>query len=437
MAIISTTSSSICFFPSHNNVSTSPPSNLFIGSTHFTTFGSISCNTWVWSRVFASCTRTLHTNSGSVSRSSEVPTIVDVDLGSRSYPIYIGSGLLDQPHLFQRHVHGKKALVVTNTTVAPLYLDKVVDALTTENPNISVEAVILPDGEQHKHMETLMKVFDKAIESRLDRRSSFVALGGGVTGDMCGLAAACFMRGVNFIQIPTTHMAHVDSSVGGKTAINHPLLKNMIGTIHQPQCVVIDTDTLNTLPERELFSGIAEVIKCGLVRDANFFDWQENNMAALLSRDATALTYAIKRSCEIKAEVVSLDEREEGVRLTLNFGHTFGHAIETASGYGQWLHGEGIAVGIVMAVDLSYRLGWINESLVKRVNTILKEARLPVAPPESITVEMFKSLMAVDKKVADGVMRLVLLKGPLGNCVFTGDYDPPALDQTLQAFCKT
>ncbi|KAE9612935.1 putative 3-dehydroquinate synthase [Lupinus albus] len=366
-----------------------------------------------------------------------IPTTVHVDLGDRSYPIYIGSGLLNQPHLLQRHVHGKRVLVVTNTTVAPLYLDKVVDALTRGNQNVSVESVILPDGEQYKDMDTLMKVFDKAIESRLDRRSTFVALGGGVIGDMCGFAAASFLRGVNFIQIPTTVMAQVDSSVGGKTGINHHLGKNLIGAFYQPQCVLIDTDTLNTLPERELASGFAEVIKYGLIRDADFFEWQEKNIHALMARDPNALAYAIKRSCENKAEVVSLDEKESGLRATLNLGHTFGHAIETGVGYGQWLHGEAVAAGTVMAVDMSYRLGWIDDSIVKRVGEILKQAKLPTTPPETVTMDMFKSVMAVDKKVADGLLRLILLKGPLGNCVFTGDYDRKALDDTLGAFCKS
>lgn len=369
--------------------------------------------------------------------SSQAPTVVKVDLGNRSYPIYIGSGLLDQPDLLQRHIHGKKVLVVTNTTVAPLYLDKTISALTDGNPNVTVESVILPDGEQFKDMDTLMKVFDKAIESRLDRRCTFVALGGGVIGDMCGYAAASYLRGVNFIQIPTTVMAQVDSSVGGKTGINHPLGKNLIGAFYQPQCVLIDTDTLNTLPDRELASGLAEVIKYGLIRDAKFFEWQEQNMSLLLARDPTAFTYAIKRSCENKAEVVSQDEKESGLRATLNLGHTFGHAVETGVGYGQWLHGEAVAAGTVMAVDMSRRLGWIDDSLVQRVQKILQQAKLPTSPPETMTVEMFKSIMAVDKKVADGKLRLILLKGPLGNCVFTGDYDQKALDETLHAFSKS
>ncbi|KAB2057696.1 hypothetical protein ES319_A11G184700v1 [Gossypium barbadense] len=278
-------------------------------------------------------------------KSSGAPTIVEVDLGNRSYPIYIGSGLFDQPELLQKHVHGKKVIVVTNTTIAPLYLDKVVEALTKGNTAVSVEYVILPDGEKFKDMDTLMKVFDKAIESRLDRRCTFVALGGGVIGDMCGFAAASFL--VNFIQIPTTVMAQVDSSVGGKTGINHPLGKNLIGAFYQPQCVLIDTDTLDTLPDRELASGLAEVIKYGLIRDAEFFQWQEKNMEKLIARNPNALAYAIKRSCENKAEVVSFDEKESGLRATLNLGHTFGHAIETGFGYGQWLHGEAVAAGMV------------------------------------------------------------------------------------------
>ncbi|ONM61275.1 3-dehydroquinate synthase chloroplastic [Zea mays] len=318
---------------------------------------------------------------------SRVSTVVDVDLGDRSYPIYIGAGLLDEPDLLQRHVHGKRVLVVTNTTVAPLYLDKVTWALTHNNLNVSVESVILPDGEKYKNMDTLMKVFDKAVESRFDRRCTFVALGGGVIGDMCGFAAAAFLRGVNFIQIPTTLMAQVDSSVGGKTGINHPLGKNLIGAFYQPQCVLIDTNTLNTLPDRELASGIAEVVKYGLIRDAPFFEWQEKNMPKLLAREPNALAYAIKRSCENKAEVVAQDEKESGLRATLNLGHTFGHAIETGTGYGAWLHGEAVAAG------------------------------------------------TVDKKVADGLLRLILLKGPLGCCVFTGDYEGNALDETLHAFC--
>ncbi|GJM99387.1 hypothetical protein PR202_ga16480 [Eleusine coracana subsp. coracana] len=349
---------------------------------------------------------------------SRVSTVVDVDLGDRSYPIYIGSGLLDEPDLLQRHVHGKRVLVVTNTTIAPLYLEKVSWALTHNNPNVSVESVILPDGEKYKDM-----VFDKAIESRLDRRCTFVALGGGVLGGYVWLCSCC---------IPPW-LIHL----GGKTGINHPLGKNMIGAFYQPQCVLIDTDTLNTLPDRELASGVAEVVKYGLIRDAPFFEWQEKNMSALLAREPNALAYAIKRSCENKAEVVAQDEKESGLRATLNLGHSFGHAIETGTGYGAWLHGEAVAAGTVMAADMSHRLGWIDESIKKRVVEILEKAKLPIAPPETMTVEKFKNIMAVDKKVADGLLRLILLKGPLGSCVFTGDYDRKALDETIHAFCDS
>jgi 3-dehydroquinate synthase len=232
-------------------------------------------------------------------------------------------------------------------------------------------------------------------------------------------------------------MLQVDSSVGGKTGVNHPLGKNMIGAFYQPQCVLVDTDTLNTLPDRELASGVAEVIKYGLIRDAKFFEWQEKNLEALLARDPATLAYAVKRSCENKAEVVSLDEREGGVRATLNLGHTFGHAIEAGIGYGGWLHGEAVAAGTVMSADMSLRMGWIDETLFNRALELLKRANLPVSPPDSMNIQTFKSIMAVDKKVADGLLRLILLKGSLGNCVFTGEYDPKALDQTLSAFCKS
>jgi 3-dehydroquinate synthase len=232
-------------------------------------------------------------------------------------------------------------------------------------------------------------------------------------------------------------MLQVDSSVGGKTGVNHPLGKNMIGAFYQPQCVLVDTDTLNTLPDRELASGVAEVIKYGLIRDAKFFEWQEKNLEALLARDPTTLAYAVKRSCENKAEVVSLDEREGGVRATLNLGHTFGHAIEAGIGYGGWLHGEAVAAGTVMSADMSLQMGWIDETLFNRTLELLKRANLPVSPPDSMNIQTFKSIMAVDKKVADGLLRLILLKGSLGNCVFTGEYDPKALDQTLSAFCKS
>eukprot|EP00891_Asterochloris_glomerata_P000746 jgi/Astpho2/746/fgenesh1_pm.00016_%23_3_t len=359
---------------------------------------------------------------------------VNVSLGDRSYPIYIGRGLLDRPELLQRHIPGKKVLVVTNETVAPLYLDRCLQALSQGGKH-DIETVVLPDGEQFKSVEVLMKVWDKALQSRLDRNSTFVALGGGVIGDMCGFAAAAYQRGVHFVQVPTTVMATVDSSVGGKTGVNHPLGKNMIGAFYQPRCVLIDTLTLDTLPDRELASGISEIVKYGLIRDADLFAWLEANMGKLLNRDAQAMTYAIQRSCINKADVVAADEREGGLRATLNLGHTFGHAMETWQGYGEWLHGEAVSAGMVMAADLSHRLGWIDHNILNRTRQLLEAAKLPTDPPKGMTSMDFRKLMAVDKKVLDGSLRLILLKGPLGTCTFTDNFDPNMLEETLQHFC--
>jgi 3-dehydroquinate synthase len=372
--------------------------------------------------------------SSSVSTASPAAT-VEVELGDRTYPIYIGSGLLAGGDLLRKHVPGNTALVVTNETVAPLYLDRVVAALS-EGGEIRVEVVILPDGEEHKNMDVLMKVFDKALDARLDRQTTFVALGGGVIGDMTGFAAASYQRGVHFVQIPTTVMAMVDSSVGGKTGVNHPAGKNMIGAFYQPRCVLIDTDTLSTLPDREYASGMAEVVKYGLIRDADFFEWQEKNVDALMARDVDVVVTAIERSCVNKAQVVALDEKEGGVRATLNLGHTFGHAIETGIGYGEWLHGEAVSVGMAMAADMSERLGWIDESVTARTLALLKKFNLPVDVPECMTVETFEKLMAVDKKAANGKLRLILLKGDLGGCVFTADFDKQTLAETLDAYVK-
>ena len=372
--------------------------------------------------------------ASSVSTASPAAT-VEVELGDRTYPIYIGSGLLAGGELLRKHVPGNTALVVTNETVAPLYLDRVVAALS-EGGEIRVEVVILPDGEEHKSMDVLMKVFDKALDARLDRQTTFVALGGGVIGDMTGFAAASYQRGVHFVQIPTTVMAMVDSSVGGKTGVNHPAGKNMIGAFYQPRCVLIDTDTLSTLPDREYASGMAEVVKYGLIRDADFFEWQERNVDALMARDGDVVVRAIERSCVNKAEVVALDEKEGGVRATLNLGHTFGHAIETGIGYGEWLHGEAVSVGMVMAADMSERLGWIDESVARRTLDLLKKFDLPTDVPEGMTVETFEKLMAVDKKAANGKLRLILLKGDLGGCVFTADFDARVLAETLDAYVR-
>ena len=361
--------------------------------------------------------------------------IENVDFGERSYPIYIGQDILDQGELLRSHIPGKTALIVTNETIAPLYLDRCVKAITADG-RIKAEVVLLPDGEQYKTVDVVSKIWDKALECRMDRRTTFVALGGGVVGDMTGFAAASYQRGVNFIQVPTTVMAQVDSSVGGKTGVNHPLGKNMIGAFYQPQCVLIDTTSLNSLPDRELASGISEIIKYGLIRDAELFVWLEENIEKLLNRDPDAFTYAIQRSCANKAEVVAEDEKEGGVRATLNLGHTFGHAIEAASGYGTWLHGEAVGTGIVMASDMSRRLGWITSELDERIKSLIDRSKLPLVPPREMTVEEFKSYMSVDKKVQDGTIRLILLKGDLGNCVITGEYDRQALDDTLEYFCS-
>ncbi len=349
-----------------------------------------------------------------------------LDLGDRSYPIYIGSGLLNQADLLKKHIAGSRVAIVTNTTVAPLYLAKMRAHLSKLKP---VE-VILPDGEQYKTLEVLNRIFDALLAARCDRRTTLIALGGGVIGDMAGFAAACYQRGVPFIQVPTTLLSQVDSSVGGKTGVNHPLGKNMIGAFYQPRAVIVDTDTLNTLPDRELSSGLAEIIKYGLIRDPEFFAWLEVNLDKLLVRDSETLADAIHRSCRNKAEVVAADERESGVRATLNLGHTFGHAIETGMGYGAWLHGEAIAVGMVMAADLSRRLGWLTTAEATRIEKLIKHARLPTRAPASLLPARFLELMAIDKKVQDGRLRLVLLKH-FGEAVVTDECPRVELEATL------
>ena len=350
-----------------------------------------------------------------------------VDLGERSYPIHIGQGLLGRPELIRPHIHGRQVMVVSNETVAPLYLEQVRQALE----DFEQQAVILPDGEEYKNLETLNTIFDALLERRFNRRCTLVALGGGVVGDIAGFAAACYQRGVDFIQIPTTLLAQVDSSVGGKTGVNHPLGKNMIGAFHQPNCVLADTDTLNTLDDRQLAAGIAEVIKYGLIRDAGFFDWLEKNMGRLNARDPEALVFAIERSCRNKAEVVAEDEREAGSRALLNLGHTFGHAIETGTGYGVWLHGEAVAVGMLLAARLSALQGWLDEADVDRIEALLLAAHLPVKAPGEMDADRFLELMAVDKKVLDGGLRLVLLRG-IGQAVVTSEFDAGLLRQVLE-----
>lgn len=341
-----------------------------------------------------------------------------VDLGSRSYPIEIGQALFADPTRYAGRIAGRQVMIVTNETVAPLYLDALRLAL---EPHFEVQTLIVPDGERYKDFATLNLVFDALLSRRFDRRCTLVALGGGVIGDMTGFAAASYQRGVDFVQVPTTLLAQVDSSVGGKTGINHPLGKNMIGAFHQPRAVIADTLTLNTLPDRELSAGLAEVIKYGVIVDADFFSWLEASMDALRAREPEMLAKAIHRSCVLKAEVVAADERESGRRALLNLGHTFGHAIETGMGYGTWLHGEAVGAGICLASRLSARLGWIDAPTVERIENLVARAGLPIAPPAGLHTGDFMRLMAVDKKVLDGQLRLVLVRG-IGQALVTSDY---------------
>jgi len=345
-----------------------------------------------------------------------------VALGERAYPIHVGAGILDEAALYAPLLEGRTAAIVTNAVVAPLYLKRVqaaLEACGTRVVNITVE-----DGEQAKRWETLDAIVGAMLAARCDRRCVVVALGGGVVGDLAGFAAAVFQRGVPFIQLPTTLLAQVDSSVGGKTGINHALGKNMIGAFHQPRAVISDVGTLASLPPRELRAGLAEVIKHGLVLDAKFFDWLEANIERLLAGDPEALTHAVLRSCELKAGVVADDERESGLRAILNFGHTFGHAIEAGVGYGRWLHGEAVAAGMVMASELSARAGGLEASVVARVRALLTRAGLPVAGP-MLTPERYLELMTVDKKAAGGRIRFVTLDS-IGHAELRDDIDPSA-----------
>ena len=354
---------------------------------------------------------------------------LEVALGNRSYPIYIGSDLLGQTELYRRHIKSRQVIVVTNETIAPLYLPKVLKSLH----GYDTQQVILPDGEQFKTLDVVGKVFDQLLTSKFGRNATLIALGGGVIGDMGGFAAACYQRGIPFLQIPTTLLAQVDSSVGGKTGVNHPLGKNMIGAFYQPQCVIADADVLDTLDDRQLSAGLAEVIKYGLIRDPDFFDWLESNMSALLSRDKKTLSYAIERSCINKAEVVAEDETESGVRATLNLGHTFGHAIETGVGYGAFLHGEAVAIGTCQAADLSRRLGWLNDNDIARIVSVFKKARLPVNPPTGMDTEQFLDLMSVDKKNSDGKIRLILLE-QIGRATLPMNVNQQLLEMTLKSY---
>lgn len=350
-----------------------------------------------------------------------------VELANRSYPIHIGRNLLTNASLILPYLKRKHVAIVTNTTVAPLYLDKLSQALQAEG--VKVIPIILPDGEAYKNAETLNTIYDVLLQNRCERSTTIIALGGGVIGDLTGYAAATYLRGVPFIQIPTTLLSQVDSSVGGKTGINHPLGKNMIGAFYQPQLVLADIDTLQTLPAREFSAGVAEVIKYGLIRDADFFDWLETNMASLIQLNEQVLSYAIYRSCQNKAEVIAKDEHEQGERALLNLGHTFGHAIENAMGYGVWLHGEAVAAGTMMAADLSHRTGWLSANEVIRIKNSFESASLPVTAP-NLGADKYLDLMGLDKKVENGKIRLILQQG-IGKAVITSDYDADKLKETL------
>jgi 3-dehydroquinate synthase len=359
-------------------------------------------------------------------------TTLTVDLGERSYPIYIGNKLLGQAELLKQHIPGNSALVVSNETVAPLYLEKTRSMLS----GLKNEVVILPDGEKYKNLEVLNQIYDALLRNRFDRNTTVIALGGGVVGDMAGFAAASYQRGVHLIQVPTTLLSQVDSSVGGKTGVNHALGKNMIGAFYQPKAVIADTDTLDTLPDRELSAGLAEIIKYGLICNREFFEWLELNIEKLLDRDKKALSHAIEVSCQTKADVVAADERESGKRALLNLGHTFGHAIENGMGYGEWLHGEAVGAGMCMAAIMSNQMGWMSDEDTRKTIDLIEHAKLPATAPDSMSTKQFQSLMSVDKKVLDGVLRLVLLKG-IGHAVVTDEYTPDnlkkAIDQSLAA----
>jgi 3-dehydroquinate synthase len=346
-------------------------------------------------------------------------TRVTIDLGDRSYPILIGPSLLDQPDTFAGLPKAAMALIVTNTTVAPLYAQRLQAALSAHYPQ--VRTLALPDGESHKDWSTLNLIFDELLGRGADRKTVLFALGGGVVGDMTGFAAACFMRGVPFVQVPTTLLAQVDSSVGGKTAINHPIGKNMIGAFYQPQRVVCDLDTLQSLPPREMSAGLAEIIKYGPIADMDFLAWIESHLDALLARDPQALAHAVQRSCEIKAWVVGQDEREGGIRAILNFGHTFGHAIEAGLGFGEWLHGEAVGCGMVMASHLSQRLGLVDEAFVSRFTALVERAGLPIVGPQ-LGADEYLHHMRVDKKAEAGEIKFVLIDPP-GKAVVRGAPD--------------
>jgi 3-dehydroquinate synthase len=348
-----------------------------------------------------------------------------VELGKRSYPIMIGSGVLKQPGVLDEYIVRRDTLIVTNEKLAPMYLQPLERLIKSSR----IASLVLPDGEATKTMDTLALIYDALAENRFGRDCVLIALGGGVIGDVCGFAAASWHRGVDFIQVPTTLLAQVDSSVGGKTAVNHPGGKNLIGAFHQPVCVLSDTETLTTLPDRELSAGLAEVVKYGLIADPELFGWLEQEHAVILNRDSVHLQHIVRQSCEIKAQVVAADEREKGQRALLNFGHTFGHAIERCAGYGEWLHGEAIAVGMCMAAEFSKRLGRIDAADVERIRQLLTKFNLPVDPPQIEPAE-FIDAMSQDKKVIAGQIRLVLLDG-IGSAAVVTDYPEHQLMELL------
>ena len=357
---------------------------------------------------------------------------ITLNLGERSYPIHVGQGLLEQPTLFQPYIQGHQAVIISNETIEPLYGHTLADSISQL---AKVEKHILPDGEIYKDLATVSKIFDQLLSIPCDRKTTILALGGGVVGDITGFAAACYQRGIPYIHVPTTLLAQVDSSIGGKTGVNHPLGKNMIGAIYQPKCVVADISTLISLPDREFRAGLAEVIKYGLIRDLEFFTYLEQNADALLDRDLDSLAHAIERSCMNKAQVVELDERESGLRALLNFGHTFGHAIENKLGYKDWLHGEAVAAGMVIAAEFSRRLDLIDTNERDRVENVMRRFELPVSPPANMTEDEFMQAMAVDKKVEAGKIRFIVLE-KVGKAFVIDDYPQAILQQTLRAICQ-
>lgn len=356
----------------------------------------------------------------------ELNHTLQVELGDRSYPIYIGKHLLAHAGFFQPHIHGNQVYVITNEIVAPLYLDRVTQCLG----QYAVETIILPDGESTKNLDTINSIYTRLLELRANRTATLIALGGGVIGDITGFVAATYQRGINFIQVPTTLLSQVDSSVGGKTGVNHQLGKNMIGAFYQPQAVIADTASLNTVDNRQLSAGLAEVIKYGLIRDKKFALWLNQAIPQVINRNPDSLAETILRSCKNKAEVVAADEMEKGQRALLNFGHTFGHAIETALGYGTWLHGEAVAAGMFMAALLSMKLGWLDPQALDFVEQQLVAAKLPIRPPDTISKQQFLEIMAVDKKVVNKKLRLVLLKS-IGQAVVSDDFDNSQLYELL------